>query len=182
MKVRGHRVEPAEIEMGLEQHPSVQHAVVVVQDEPPGDPRLVAYLVPSPGHAPNPTELRRFLQPILPDYRQPSVYVTLDALPLTPTGKVHHRALPAPARIRPEWEGTYLAPRSVTEDLIAGIWAALFDRPRVGVHDHFFDLGGHSLLAIRAMSRLRDTTGVEVPLQVLFDTPTVAGLSRYVER
>ncbi len=181
VKVRGHRVEPEEIESALEQHPTVERAVVMVKEESPADQHLVAYLVPSPEQVPKVSVLRRFLQPILPDYMRPSVFVTLDALPLTPTGKVDRLALPAPARVRPELEASFLAPRNATEEVVAGIWADLFGLDQVGVHDHFFDLGGHSLLAIQVMSRLRAATRVEVPLQTLFDAPTVAALSRYVE-
>ncbi|WP_143301173.1 condensation domain-containing protein, partial [Candidatus Entotheonella palauensis] len=181
VKVRGHRVEPEEIERALEQHPSVERAVVVVKEEPPTDQRLVAYLVPSPGLAPKVSVLQRFLQPMLPDYMRPSVFVILPAIPLTPTGKVDRLALPAPARGRPELEASFLAPRNATEEVVAGIWANLLGIDQVGVHDHFFDLGGHSLLAMQVISRLRNATRVEVSLQTLLDTPTVAGLSHYIE-
>ncbi|ETX03985.1 MAG: hypothetical protein ETSY2_31395, partial [Candidatus Entotheonella gemina] len=181
VQIRGHRIELGEVESVLEQHPAVQRAVVVVSEEEPGDARLVAHLVSSPGLVPRVSALRHFLQPILPDEMRPSVFVTLDTLPLTPTGKVDRLALPAPARVRPELEAAFLAPRNAAEEVVAGIWANLFGIDEVGVHDHFFDLGGHSLLAIRVISRLRDALGVAVPLQALFDAPTVAALSREVE-
>ncbi len=181
VKVRGHRVEPEEIENALEQHPTVARAVVVVTEASAGDQRLVTYLVPSSGLDLNVSELRHFLQPILPDYMRPSVFVTLDTLPLTPTGKVNRLALPAPAQMRPELEAAFLAPRNATEEVVAGIWASLLGMDQVGVQDHFFDLGGHSLLAVQVVSRLRDALHVDVSLQTFFDAPTVAALSRYVE-
>ncbi len=181
VQIRGHRIELGDLESALEQHPSVQRAVVVVTEDTPGDQRLVAYVVQTPGIAPNGRVLRRFLQARLPDYMRPSRFVTLDELPLTPTGKVDRRALPAPDRVRPELEVSFLAPRSATEEVVAGIWAELFGMDHVGVHDRFFDLGGHSLLAVHVVSRLRHALRVDVPLQVLFEAPTVAALSRYVE-
>ncbi len=177
----GYRIELEEIESALEQHPTVQHAVVVQEDRL-DDHRLVAYLVPSlPGLAPEASALQRFLQSILPDYMQPSLFVTLNALPHTPTGKIDRLALPAPVRSRPELETAFYTTRSATEEIVAGIWSSLFGLEQVGLHDHFFDLGGHSLLAVRVVSRLRDALHIELPLQALFDAPTVAALSRHIE-
>jgi acyl carrier protein len=123
-------------------------------------------------------ELREYLKDRLPEYMVPSTFVGLESLPLTPNGKVDRRALPAP-----DWEGgeVYLAPRTLVEELLAGIWIEVLGVSRVGVHDNFFALGGHSLLATQVISRLRGALGVEVPLRRLFESPTIAALARSVE-
>src|SRR5262249_15068761 len=124
---------------------------------------------------------RRFLQTTLPDYMLPAAFVVLDALPLTPSGKVDHQALPAPDQARPAWFEPFVAPRTPTEELLAGIWASVLGIEAVGIHDNFFALGGHSLLALQVLSRLRRLFQVEVPLRALFEAPTVAGLAQRTE-
>jgi amino acid adenylation domain-containing protein/non-ribosomal peptide synthase protein (TIGR01720 family) len=123
-------------------------------------------------------QLRGLVQTKLPDYMVPSAFVMLDALPLTPSGKVDRRALPAPETAA--GDADYVQPRTSTEQLVADVWADLLQRDRVGAHDNFFDLGGHSLLATQAISRLRSTVGVSVPIPVLFNLPTVAGLAQWI--
>jgi len=182
VKVRGFRIELGEIEAALGQHPALQAAIVLAWEDGAGTKRLVAYVVPEKDTAPGVSELRSFLQEKLPDYMVPSAFVTLDALPLTPTGKVDRRALPAPDGARPEVENVYVAPRTPEEEIVAGIWAQILGLERVGIHDNFFELGGHSLLATRLVSRLRDDLQVEVPLRTLFETPTVAGLAESIRR
>jgi hypothetical protein len=113
----------------------------------------------------------------MPDYMIPSAFVWLNSLPLTPNGKVDRRALPAPDRDRPELEQDYQAPRTPTEQMLAGIWADLLGLEGVGIHDNFFALGGHSLLATRVVFRVRQAFGVELPLRALFEAPTIAGLA-----
>ncbi|MET0398945.1 MAG: amino acid adenylation domain-containing protein [Longimicrobiaceae bacterium] len=176
VKVRGFRIELGEIESALREHLSVHEAVVVAREDVPGDRRLVAYVVPA-GEVSG-TALRAHLAHRLPEYMIPTAMVVLEALPLTPSGKLDRRALPAP-----EWksEAEYVAPRTAVEEQLCAIWAEVLALPRVGVHDRFFELGGHSLMAVRIISRIRDATGVEVPLRVIFETPTVAGLSAWVE-
>jgi amino acid adenylation domain-containing protein len=152
LKVRGFRIEPAEIEMALLDHAAIQEAVVVTRSGSSGDPRLVAYLVPGTRTVPAIGELQRFLADRLPDYMIPATFVMLDALPLTPNGKVDRRALPVPDSER--LEGAFVAPHSPMEKLVAGIWQDLLGVDRVSVHDNFFDLGGDSLLALQAIAPL----------------------------
>jgi acyl carrier protein len=124
--------------------------------------------------------LRSFLNEQLPEYMVPSAFVVLDALPLTPNGKVDRRALPAPDRVRPELEGTFVAPRTPVEEVVASIWAEVLGLERIGVHDSFFELGGHSLLATQVMSRLHRVFRAELPLHRLFEAPTVAELAQAI--
>ncbi len=183
VKVRGVRIEPAEIESALVAHPRVAQAAVVPRPGPDGAPRLVAYLVPAPAGeaAPGTLELLAFLRPVLPEPMLPAVFVQLPALPLTATGKVDRGALPAPPSGRPELEAPFVAPRVGLEALVAAQWAEILGVPRVGIHDNFFALGGHSLLATQVVSRLRDRLGIELALRVLFEAPTVAGLAAYID-
>ncbi|HEX2094189.1 MAG TPA: amino acid adenylation domain-containing protein, partial [Longimicrobiaceae bacterium] len=180
VKVRGFRVEPGEVEAALERHPGVREAVVYVREEAPGNRRLVGYVVPEGGgEAPTAGELRRFLGGSLPEYMVPGAFVVLEALPVTPSGKVDRRALPAPEGSSGE---EYLAPRTPTEEILAGIWAEVLGAERVGATEDFFALGGHSLLATRVISRVREAFGTELPLRALFEVPTVAGLAERIEQ
>jgi amino acid adenylation domain-containing protein len=189
VKIRGFRIELGEIEGVLRQYPGVQEVVVLASGDEPGDPaaalgvgkRLVAYMVADQEHAPTTTALRRYVQEKLPSYMMPSVFMRLDALPLTPTGKVDRQALPAPDWSKPELHGTFVSPRTPVETRLANIWAAVLGRERVGIHDDFFALGGHSLLATQVMSRLHSAFQVALPLPSLFETPTVAGLAETIE-
>ncbi|HEX5720085.1 MAG TPA: amino acid adenylation domain-containing protein, partial [Thermoanaerobaculia bacterium] len=183
VKVRGFRIELGEIEEVLRSHPAVRDCAVLVREDRPGEMRLVAYAA-MPAMAEDRREgwpeLRALLASRLPDYMIPAAFVRLDALPLTPSGKVDRRALPAPALAagdRHEWE----APRTPLEELVAGCWADLLGVPRVGLRDNFFELGGHSLLAARVVARLRSLLGAELPVRALFEQPTVAGLAARVE-
>ncbi len=184
VKIRGFRIEPGEVEAALAALPGVRQAAVVVREPAENgagdrrerrERRLVAYTA-GPVAA---DDLRAALRERLPDYMVPAAFVTLDALPLTPNGKVDRKALPEPER--QSTEETYQAPRTPVEEVVAGIWAELLGRERVGTGDHFFALGGHSLLAARVTSRLRRAFGVELPVRDLFEAPTVAGLAARVE-
>ncbi|MFJ6483325.1 amino acid adenylation domain-containing protein [Streptomyces sp. NPDC091682] len=172
VKIRGHRIEPGEIEAELARCPQVGHAAVVVREDTPGEQRLVAYVVPSDGQVAEPAELLRALGARLPAYMLPSAIVALAALPVTPNGKLDRRALPAP----PE-EGVrraeFAAPATPTEELAAAVWGEVLDTGRIGRHDDFFALGGHSLRATRAVSRLGARLGTGVPLRLLFEHPTL---------
>jgi amino acid adenylation domain-containing protein len=175
VKVRGFRIELGEIESALRRSEGVADCVVVAREDVPGEQRLVAYTV---GEA-EAEELRAHLRRELPEYMVPSAFVSLDALPLSANGKLDRKALPAPELASAE--AKYVAPRTPTEEVLAGIWAEVLRLERVGVHDSFFDLGGHSLLATRVVSRVRDVFAVELPLRALFEGPTVAVLAVRVE-
>ncbi|HEX8338672.1 MAG TPA: amino acid adenylation domain-containing protein, partial [Pyrinomonadaceae bacterium] len=180
VKVRGFRVEPGEVEAALRQCPSVLDAVVTARDRA-GDRQLVAYVVPNGAADSGPTDATRdFLRERLPDYMVPSVFVRLDKLPLTPSGKVDRRALPAPEAAGEEG-ADYVAPRTPTEEVLAGIWCEVLGRERVGVGENFFEAGGHSLLATRVASRVREAFEAELPLRAFFTHPTVESLAQLVE-
>ncbi|HEX2211053.1 MAG TPA: amino acid adenylation domain-containing protein, partial [Longimicrobium sp.] len=174
VKIRGLRIEPGEIEAALRRHPDVADCAVIVREDAPGDPRLVAYTV---GGA-DAEALRAHLRSSLPEYMVPAAFVALERLPVTPNGKLDRRALPAPEYAAAE---AYTAPRTPTEERLAAIWAEVLRIDRVGIHDSFFALGGHSLLATRAVSRVREAFGVELPLRAVFETPTVAGVAPRVD-
>ncbi|HYG63657.1 MAG TPA: AMP-binding protein, partial [Thermoanaerobaculia bacterium] len=182
VKVRGIRIEPGEIEAVLAAHPEVRAAAVLVRRSGEGDARLVACVVPRTGAAGDlPDELRQWLRVRLPEAMVPAGWAVLDALPLTPHGKVDRRALASAEAEEPVGGAAWAAPRTPTEELLAGLWAGLLGRERVGLHDDFFDLGGHSLLATRLVTRMAGAFGVEIPLRAVFEAPTVAGLARKVE-
>nr|UXE44293.1 linear gramicidin synthase subunit D [uncultured bacterium] len=181
VKVRGFRIELGEVESALRELAGVQEAVVVAREEPLGEKRLVAYLVPSNG-AMNTSELRAHLKETLPEYMVPSAFVMLQALPLSPNGKVDRKALPAPEGMRAELGSVYEAPRNETEEALAAIWSQLLRIERVGIHDNFFDLGGHSLLVTQLISRVRDRFGVEIPVHGVFDARTLESMAAYLSR
>ncbi|HEX5603286.1 MAG TPA: amino acid adenylation domain-containing protein, partial [Pyrinomonadaceae bacterium] len=176
VKLRGFRIELGEIEAALAQHPSVKDAVVIAREDSPGHKRLVAYVIPS-GSDLDILALRGFIASRLPDYMVPALIITLDSFPLSPTGKLERKALPAPESDRPTVSADFVGPRSSLEQDLADIWIRLLGIERVGIHDNFFELGGHSLLLTRLATRIRDQFGVEVPMRILFDVPTIEGIS-----
>ncbi|HYH81147.1 MAG TPA: amino acid adenylation domain-containing protein, partial [Longimicrobium sp.] len=178
VKVRGFRIELGEIEARLGEHPALREAVVVARQDVPGDTRLVAYYVG--GDTLDAQALRAHLAERLPEHTIPAAYVRLDALPLTPHGKVDRRALPAPDADAYATVG-YEAPVGATEVAVAGIWAEVLGVERVGRWDSFFELGGHSLLAVQVLTRVEQLLGVHVPLPDLFTYTTVEALAARVE-
>ncbi|MEU1037764.1 amino acid adenylation domain-containing protein [Streptomyces sp. NPDC005907] len=174
IKLRGFRIEPAEVEHTLTRHPAVRRAVVIAREDRPGDRRLVAYVVPETGSAPPTTELlREAVGERLPAYMIPAAFVTLTELPLTPNGKLDRSVLP-----RPEFGGDeYRAPRSPREQTLCALFAEVLGAGRIGLDDDFFVLGGHSLMATRLVARVRAEMGVEIPMRILFTAPTVAELT-----
>ncbi len=194
VKVRGFRIELGEIETALAQHPAVRENVVVTKTSASGEKQLVAYVVPrQEGDAPvdgasdvaparlNKNELRGFLKEKLPEFMVPATFVMLDALPLTPNGKVDRKALPQPEQAVSEEAREFIAPRTPTEEALAGLWLQVLNAQSVSVDDNFFELGGDSLLATQLITRLRSALGVELPLHCLFESPTVAGLAEKVD-
>jgi thioesterase domain-containing protein/acyl carrier protein len=175
VKIRGFRVEPGEVESALRAHPAVREAAVVLRGAE--NQRLVAYLVANEKHAPAPADLRSFLKKTLPDFMVPSTFVTLAALPLSPSGKVDRKALPAPDGGRPELERKYVAPRDIVEVKLARLWEKVLNVESVGTQDDFFELGGHSLLAARLLWQVEKAFGRQLPLAVIFDAPTVGQLA-----
>jgi amino acid adenylation domain-containing protein len=179
VKVRGYRIELGEIESALARHEQVRAAVVTARDDAGGaGKRLVAYVVPEGEHAPGAAELRVYLRERLPEYMVPSAFVTLEAFPITPNGKVDRKALPEPD-LAPT--AAYVAPRTPVEELVCGLFSQVLGVERVGVEDNFFELGGHSLLATQLVSRVREAFGVELPLRELFEEPAPSALARAVE-
>ena len=179
VKIRGHRIEPGEVEARLATCPGVRAAAVLALPAETGAYRLVAYVV-GEGSAVEHVELRRRLRAILPDYMIPSAFVTLDALPLTANGKLDRKALPEPD-LNAEIAGSYVAPRTPTGEILAQIWAEVLGLERVSANDNFFEVGGHSLLATRVVSRIRSAFEVALPVRALFEEPTVAALAPRVD-
>jgi amino acid adenylation domain-containing protein/non-ribosomal peptide synthase protein (TIGR01720 family) len=186
VKLRGFRIELGEVEAALGQHPAVREAVVLLREDDPGAKRLVAYLATAQEPSPSISELRGFLKERLPEYMIPSAFVMLEALPVTSSGKVDRRALPAPSEARPELERVYVAPSSAAEETLAGIWAQTLKIESVGVHDNFFELGGDSILSIQVIAKANQA-GLRLTPKQLFEHQTiaelaaVAGLSRAIE-
>ncbi|MFL6125676.1 condensation domain-containing protein [Actinophytocola sp.] len=180
VKIRGVRVEPAEVESVLSGCVGVGEVVVLACGDGLGGRRLVAYVVGGEGFSLG--VVRGFAQERLPDYLVPSVFVVLDEFPLTSSGKIDRRALPAPeSGALAETAEEYVAPRDDTEEALAAIWCEVLDLPRVGVRDNFFVLGGHSLLGTKMMSRVRQRLGVDLPLRTLFEHATIAELAGLVD-
>jgi amino acid adenylation domain-containing protein len=180
VKIRGFRIELGEIEAVLARHAAVRQAVVVAREDAPGDKRLVAYLVAENPPSDLVEQLRKLLRAAVPEYMVPSHFVELEGFPLTPNGKVDRKALPAPSESSVVATAETVGPRNQTEESLVAIWSELLSVDKIGIHDNFFELGGHSLLAIRAMTRIRDVFRVNLPLQRLFENPTVAGLAAAV--
>ncbi|WP_338805056.1 amino acid adenylation domain-containing protein [Xenorhabdus griffiniae] len=176
VKIRGFRIELGEIETTLAQCRGVRDAVVVVREETSNEKRLVAYLLAEPNATLVPAELRQQLAQHLAEYMLPSAFVTLDAFPLTPNGKINRQALPMPDQTALATRN-YAAPIGDIETALAGIWQELLKLAQVGRHDHFFDLGGHSLLAIQLAARIRQKLARELHLQQLFSHPVLADLA-----
>ena len=182
VKIRGFRIELGEIEATLRKHPQLVHAIVLVHQQDARNKRLVAYVVGKGGVAPNVNDLKTWLKERLPAYMAPSDWIVLDELPRTPSGKINRAALPAPEGDRAVESSTFSAPQTLIEELLAAIWQQVLNLERVSRDDNFFWLGGHSLLATRITSRIRDTFNVELPVRVLFESPTIAELATRVEQ
>ncbi|MEJ8545836.1 amino acid adenylation domain-containing protein [Brevibacillus borstelensis] len=176
VKLRGFRIELGEIESVLAQHPTVLAAVAVVREDEPGHKRLVAYVIPVWNEAIQVGEIRTYMQQRVPDYMIPSAFVVMQAFPLTSNEKIDRKALPAPSGDF-QREKAYVAPRTELERTLAEIWQEVLQLPTVGVYDNFFELGGHSLLATQVVSRIRKKASVDVAINTMFSSPTIAALA-----
>ncbi|HEY0796202.1 MAG TPA: amino acid adenylation domain-containing protein [Acidisarcina sp.] len=176
VKIRGFRIELGEIEAALLSHAAVKQALVLALDDETGDKRLLGYVVGEKDATSD--ALRAYVKQLLPDYMAPSHIFLLPQIPLTQNGKVDRGALPTLESLEVQ---TFVPPQTATQEAIAGIWAEVLRRERIGIHANFFDLGGHSLLATQVISRIRRTLDVDLPLRSLFESPTVAGLAEQVD-
>ncbi|WP_143288381.1 thioesterase domain-containing protein, partial [Calothrix rhizosoleniae] len=175
VKIRGFRIELGEIEAVLATHPQVNQTVVIATEENTGNKRLVAYVVINSEITTQ--QLREYLKAQLPDYMVPSVFVTLESLPVTPNGKVDRKALPVPEIER---DVEYVAPRTKVEEIIANIFAQVLELENIGIYDNFFELGGHSLLAFHLMSEIQKRFQKKLPLATLFQNPTIKQLALFL--
>ncbi len=182
INILGHRIEPAEIEAAIDRHPAIASSVVIAHAGNCADKRLAAYLTTRNCVTPTALELREFLKTSLPDYMLPSLFVKIDALPVTANGKIDRLALPEPAIENTLRDEEFLAPQSPTEKRLAGIITELMHIGPVSVNDNFFLLGGHSLLGTQLIVKIRSAFGVELSLRSLFEAPTIAALSSEIEQ
>ncbi|MCY1078721.1 non-ribosomal peptide synthetase [Archangium lansingense] len=174
VKLRGFRIELGEVESVLSRHPSVRQALALVREDSPGDKRLVAYVI---GDSPDASTLRAYLLQHLPEYMVPSAFVPLEALPLSPNGKIDRKALPAPEASHQQLEQAFVPPRDALELEVARVFEEVLDLRPIGARGHFFELGGHSLLAVRLLAVLAERTQRRLPVSVLFQAPTVEQLA-----
>lgn len=181
IKLRGIRIEPAEVEAALQRHPGVRQAIVSVTADAPEDRRLVAYLTAEDGAVPGDEDLRAHLSAILPAQLIPNVFVVLDEIPLTPNGKVDRAGLPPVSADRPRPPTAFAAPRQGTEAALAELWAQVLKREPIGSRDDFFALGGNSLQAVRIVARARRRFGVELQPGDLLREPTVAAFAARID-
>ncbi len=181
VKIRGHRIEPSEIETALRQHEAVAEAVLVIRDELSGDKRLIAYVQQRPDNPTDSESLRRYLIHKLPSYMVPAQIVLMDRWPLSPNGKIDRRALPLPDVGHGARSATNLMPLTLTEELLASIWAEILGVESAQRDDDFFALGGHSLLATQLVSRVLQIFQVELPVRALFECPTLTELANRID-
>ncbi len=179
VKIRGAKVEIGELEAVLSEHPEIRQSAVVAFDRSNGDKYLTAYVVCRSHPAPTVTDIHDYLRRKLPDYMIPSAFMFMESLPLI-NGKVDRKALPRPDDKRPELSTAFALPRNEIEKSLVGIWEEVLDVRPIGIHDRFFELGGHSLSASRVVSRIIQQFQLEIPLQSLFDSPTIADMAAVI--
>jgi len=182
VKIRGFRIELGEIEEVLRHHPEVREAVVVAQEDIPGNKRLVAYIVATRRQPLVINNLWKYLKEKLPEYMLPSAFILLDMLPLMPNGKIDRCALPAPESVKHFEEGTFVAPTSMVHYQLLQIWEELLDAQPIEIRDNFFHIGGHSLLAVRLVNRIEQVFGKKIPLAALFAGPTIEQLASALQK
>jgi len=181
IKLRGFRIEVGEIEAGIAQHPAVREVAVIAREDTPGDKRLVAYLVAENPPADLVGQLRALVRAAMPEYMVPAHFVMLKALPRTHNGKLDRKAMPAPSLGDGLPSAVAVDPRTPSEEMVASVFRGVLGRTDFGVFDNFFDLGGHSLMAARIMFQLRAASGLDLPLRVLFERPTVSALAEAID-
>jgi amino acid adenylation domain-containing protein/FkbH-like protein len=181
VKIRGFRIELGEIESVLKTHGSIRELVVLAREDYPGEKRLVAYIVPEASSEVSIENLRDLVREKLPEYMMPSAFVFLEALPMTPNGKVDRQALLKTEKTASSSGQKFIAPRTALERKVAAVWCEVLHQEQIGVKDNFFDLGGHSLMAIRAISRIREMFKVEPPISSIFAAPTVASFAEALD-
>lgn len=181
VKIHGFRIELGDIEAALIQHPAVKQAVVLARQDFVAEKRLVAYIVLQFDNAISARELRQHLIARLPRYMVPQIFVFLQEFPQTLNGKINRLALPAPTNEDLQITNDFAAPSSIAEQKLAELWAEVLQIESISIHDNFFDLGGHSLLATRLITKIRSSFAIELPLDSLFTTPTIASLADYIE-
>ncbi len=179
VKIRGFRIEIGEIEAVLGRHPALRESAVVVR-EIGSEKRLVAYVVPHASPGPSTSELREFMKAQVPEYMVPSIFTMLERLPLTPSGKINRKALPAPDQSRPELAAKMVPPRNEVEQTLAEIWQSVLGLEKVGIYDSFFELGGDSILSIQVVSRASQK-GLRLTPKQIFLNQTIAELALVVE-
>ena len=162
----------------LNLHPGIRQCAVVVREDRSGNAQLAAYFETNPGQSVGAADLRASLEKSLPAYMIPSIFVAMEKLPLTNNGKIDRKSLPAPQQAAPLSTSEFVAPENPSEQMLARIWAKVLKVERVGRHDNFFELGGQSLLAVRAVVEIEKVTKVRLPLAMLLQAPTIAGLAK----
>ena len=182
IKIRNFRVDLSEVEAKLGEHPEIKLAVVTAKEDSAGEMRLLAYFVSRNQPAPTVTALRDFLSATLAPYMVPAVFMELPVLPVTSTGKVNRRALPEPAKSRPNLAMPMVSPTTAVEGRLAAIWQEVLSLDQVGIHDKFLDLGGHSLAASKIIARVLQSFRLKLPVNALFESPTVAEMAAIVSR
>jgi len=180
VKVRGMRVEPAEIESALRQHPAIHDAAVIAWEDSQSGKYLAAYVATDSRDHSVASTFRSFLKELLPAYMIPTAFVLLESLPLTPNGKIDRKALTCVEKTERGPGAIFAPPRSPIEEVLEGIWAEVLGVSHISRHDDFFELGGHSLLATQIIIRTREAFRIDVPLRSLFEAPTIAGLARNI--
>ena len=182
LKVAGYRIEPNEVAHAIGKHAAIQASCVICREEPPGNKKLLAYIVLTPEAQLGNSELREFLQQRLPAYMIPAEFIVLQELPLTSTGKIDRALLPPPDSSNVLRDAAFVAPRNTIEARLTEMLSGLLGISRVSVEDNFFMLGGHSLLGTQLIGRVRDAFGVELSLRTIFDASTIAQLSLEIEK
>ena len=180
--IRGSRVEPAEVEEVLKQHPAVWETVVVAREDEPGNTRLVAYIVHDPEESLTVSELRRLLIEKLPDYMVPTAFVMLGALPRLASGKIDRQALPAPDQKRPHLDQPYVSPRSELQRHLSNLWCDILKLDKVGIYDRFFELGGTSILAARFVNIIQVELSASIPIISIFESSSIAEYTMFLKK